>query len=181
MLKNTIVVIIAAVAIAIASVNIARTMKAQPVLGARGHAVRMPAGYSQLATGKSQQQVEAMLGKPIWQGTNRKFEHKSNAEWATLEAQLASTDARTTDTDAALSLDDIRRNAQMEHRIKYIWVYKPTPLVDATLRFDENGILLRWDYSPALHGDRGPAGGGAPGRPGGAGPAKPAGGAKAPH
>jgi hypothetical protein len=160
-LKNVLAGLVAVVAIVVAAGMVSRTLKTQPRIGNAAHAAPLPSGFNDLQKGMSEQQVTSLIGKPVRQRVNSRYEHKSPAEWATLQAKADANAGTANDPNASVNLADIRLDAQLEHRIKYLWQYKPTANLDAVVGFDDQGNMMRVDYSPTL---KAPPGGGGPHR-----------------
>jgi hypothetical protein len=87
-------------------------------------------------------QVATLLGKAEAVSVYPKFEHKSASEWAKILEQANAAAAGSLSSDAAPSLKSIKAQAELTHRFRDVWEYKPSKTRMVTLYFGEDGTLL---------------------------------------
>ncbi len=111
-------------------------------------ALKLPGGFQKLTPGMSESDVIAAVGPPQTKSVNRKVIHKSDADWANLQAQVDA-DNNSTSLSSATNPQATLRALQLEHRIKDTWRYSPSSHIYAILRFDDQRHLVRIDTGVA--------------------------------
>ncbi|HEX5324938.1 MAG TPA: hypothetical protein VFW40_14220 [Capsulimonadaceae bacterium] len=123
----------------------------------------VPDRFMAIKVGMSQSQVLSMVGPPHQKDHYARYEHKPAAYWAQVEKEAAPAIVDQSIDSATPSLASIKAAAQLTHRYKDIWIYKPVPTLMMTLYFGDDGTLL----------DMGTAAAGGKGLPKGPGPSTP--------
>jgi hypothetical protein len=164
MKKTVLALLVAIAAVTVSAMVITHTLRSDttPKVVTKSTPIVLPPAYSHLSVGMTQAQVLATLGPPMLRGTNRKFEKKTPAEWAKIQAQVDADAPSEQDLSAPTNLNMLKLNAELEHRVRYVWQYKASSDFYDVLSFDGDGNLMKWGVSPI---SKAPKRGGGAGHP----------------
>ena len=147
------ILVIACIAYA---VSVARR-SAPPV---QASAAALPGGFGKIDPGLTESQVLALVGPPRTKGRYPRYEQKPASYWAALQQQ-ADAGGKLAVYGSTPSLAYIKARAELTHRYKDVWQYKPTPSTVMTLYFGDDGTLLNMGLASG-GGKGGPGASGAP-------------------
>lgn len=102
----------------------------------------LPGNFNKIQIGMKQDKVIALVGEPVNKSMNEKFVHKTRQEWQQLQQEVDNLSQKNVETETAPSPRILKLGAELQHRTKEIWRYRPDQRLNVVLSFDENGILL---------------------------------------
>jgi len=108
---------------------------------AKVRAFNIPPKFQGLEVGMTEQAVLAKFGSPQQRKTNPRFEVKPEEQWLALQATV---NAPTNDPDAAPTKAVLKAGAELEHRVKDVWMYPAGVSASLVLAFDGTGHLIKW-------------------------------------
>jgi len=111
-------------------------------LAAKIKFVELPAAFGRLTPGMTQDQVVAIIGKPMSVSSNAKYERKTAAEWQELRRQVDGLSRGAQSSDAPADMHLLKLNAALSHRIKTLWRYQPNANMYAVVSFDDGGNVV---------------------------------------
>jgi hypothetical protein len=103
---------------------------------------QLPASFYTVKCGMTDQNIQAVLGKPRSMQVNPHFETKSDAEWDQIQSKVDSEKQAELDPSSIPDPNFTKLNAELEHRVKVIWVYDPAPRIWASICFDGHNTAV---------------------------------------
>jgi hypothetical protein len=113
--------------------------------------VPLPSGYSRIRIGMTEDQVTALLGKPMLTSVNPRFEVKTEQQWSAIAARAQAAPTGDGVSAGAPSLQAIKLGAELNHRVKETLRYQPNSTAYVSLEFDGRGKLIKFWMLPITH------------------------------
>lgn len=162
MLKKFAVVVLLIVVVACVSYVVSAMHKSAPP--AQASAATLPGNFGKITPAATESQVVALVGQPQQKSHYARYEKKPASYWAALQQQVDAGDKLAV-YNSTPNMAYIRARAELTHRYKDVWLYKPAPRVLMTLYFGDDGTLLNMGLSSAGGDKNGPGAMGGHGAP----------------